>query len=115
MVTQAATMTENYAKTLLRADVGHLYAVWGKGEEARQVLAELITKSESSYVSAYDVGVIYAGLGETEQALRWLDKAVEQRPFWLVWLNLDPRLDGLRSDPRFQDLLREIGLPPKRG
>jgi tetratricopeptide (TPR) repeat protein len=109
---KASEMPENYARTLIRADIGHLYAVWGKREEARQVLAELITKSERSYVSAYDIGVIYAGLEETEQALRWLDKAIEQRPFWLVWLKLDPRLDGLRSDPRFQDLLRKIGFPP---
>lgn len=41
-------------------------------------------------------------------ALRWLDKA----PFWLAWLKLDPRLDGLRSDPRFQGLQRKIGFPP---
>jgi hypothetical protein len=54
--------------------------------------------------------VIYAGLGETEQAFRWLDKAVAQRPFWLCWLKLDPRLDGLPADARFRDLLRHVGF-----
>jgi DNA-binding winged helix-turn-helix (wHTH) protein/TolB-like protein/Tfp pilus assembly protein PilF len=102
-------MPENYGKTMLRADIGHLYAVWGKRPEAQEVLTELLRKSEQSYVSAYDVAVIYAGLGDAEQAFRWLDKAVEQRPFWLVWLKLDPRLAVLRTDPRFSNLLQRIG------
>ncbi|MCI0391995.1 MAG: hypothetical protein MOB07_24945 [Acidobacteria bacterium] len=106
---KAYEMPENYAKTMLRADLGHLYAVWGKRAEVEQVLAELLKQSEQSYVSAYDIAVIYAGLGEKEQAFRWLDKAVEQRPFWLCWLKLDPRLDGLRVDPRYFSLLQRIG------
>jgi TolB-like protein/DNA-binding winged helix-turn-helix (wHTH) protein/Tfp pilus assembly protein PilF len=105
-------MPENYGRTMIRADIGHLYAVWGKRAEAQQVLAELLKKSEQSYVSAYDIAVIYAGLGEAEQAFSWLDKAARQRPFWLVWLKLDPRLDGLRRDPRFADLLRRLRLTP---
>ncbi len=102
-------MPGNYGKTMLRADIGHLYAVWGKRVEGQQVLAELLKKSEQSYVSAYDVAVIHAGLGDTEQAFVWLDKAVEQRPYWLVWLKLDPRLDGLRADGRFRNLLQRVG------
>jgi len=102
-------MRENYVRTMIQADIGHLYAVWGKRAEAQQVLAELIRKSEHSYVSAYDVAAIYAGLGETERALGWLDKATRQRPYWLCWLKLDPRLDGLRSDPRYAGLLRRVG------
>jgi len=105
-------MPENYGRTMVRADIGHLYAVWGKRAEAQQVLAELLKKSEQSYVSAYDIAVIYTGLGDTEQAFRWLDKAVEQRSYWIFWLKVDPRLDGLRTDPRFRDLLRRIGLTP---
>jgi tetratricopeptide (TPR) repeat protein len=105
-------MPENYGKTMLRADIAHLYAVWGKKVEAQQVLAELLKKSEQSYVSAYDIAVIYAGMGETEQAITWLDKAIEQRPFWLCWLKLDPRLDGLRADARFRDLLQRVGFTP---
>jgi len=49
-------------------------------------------------------------MGETDQAFGWFDKAVEQHSFWLVWLKLDPRLDPLRSDPRFRDLLKRVGL-----
>ena len=106
---KASEMPENYAQTMIRADLGHLYAVWGKRAEAQQVLAELLRKSEQSYVSAYDVAVVYAGLNENEQAFRWLDKAIVQRPFWLCWLKVDPRLDSLRDDPRFRNLLRSIG------
>jgi TolB-like protein/DNA-binding winged helix-turn-helix (wHTH) protein/Flp pilus assembly protein TadD len=105
-------MPENYGKTMLHADLGHLYAVWGKRSESQKVLTELLKKSEQSYVSAYDVAVVYAGLGETEQAFTWLDKAIEQRPFWLCWLKLDPRLDGLRADARFGKLIRRVGLTP---
>jgi tetratricopeptide (TPR) repeat protein len=107
---KAAEMPENYAPTMLHADLGHLYAVWGKHTEAKQILEELLKKSEQSYVSAYDIAVIYAGLGETDQAFRWLDKAIDQRPFWLCWLKLDPRLDWLRRDARFRGLLERIKL-----
>jgi DNA-binding winged helix-turn-helix (wHTH) protein/TolB-like protein/Flp pilus assembly protein TadD len=103
-------MRENYGKMMLRADIGHLYAVWGKRIEAHEVLAELIKKSEQTYVSDYDVAVIYAGLGDRDQAFNWLDKAVEQHSFWLSWLKLDPRLDPLRSDPRFSHLLQRVRM-----
>jgi DNA-binding winged helix-turn-helix (wHTH) protein/TolB-like protein/Flp pilus assembly protein TadD len=103
-------MRENYGKIMLRADIGHLYAVWGKRAEAHEVLAELIKKSEQGYVSAYDIAVIYAGLDDRDEAFGWLDKAVEQHSFWLTWLKLDPRLDPLRSDSRFQDMLQRVRL-----
>jgi TolB-like protein/DNA-binding winged helix-turn-helix (wHTH) protein/Tfp pilus assembly protein PilF len=109
---KAFAMPGNRGRTMVRADLGHLYAVWGKRAEAEQVLAELIKQSEQSYVSAYDIAVIYAGLGETEKAFAWLDKAVEQRSFWLCWLKLDPRLDKLRPDPRFDNLLRRLAQIP---
>jgi len=102
---KVGAMPENYAATMALADIGHLYALSGQHAEARRVLAELLEKSERNYVSAYDIAVIYAGLNETDQAFAWLSKAVEQRPFFIGWLNVDPRLDGLRRDPRFGELL----------
>jgi tetratricopeptide (TPR) repeat protein len=100
----------NYFKTMNTADIGHLYAVWGKTAEARKVLEELIHKSKQGYALAYELAVIYAGLGEKDKALESLNKAYEDRSFWMVWVKGDPRLDGLRSDPRFTDLLRRMKI-----
>jgi len=100
----------NYFKTMNTADLAHLYAVWGKSSEARKVLEELIHNSEQRYASAYGIAVIYAGLGEKDKALEWLNKAYEDRSFWMVWIKNDSRLDGLRSDSRFTDLLRRMKI-----
>ena len=91
--------------------LGHAYAVSGKRREALQVLQELRRLSEKSYVSPYAIAVIHTGLGEKEQALQWLQKAYEVRAGYLIYSNVDPQLDPLRSDPRFQDLLRRMNFP----
>lgn len=76
------------------------------------MLAELIHKSEKGEASAYGIAVILAGLGEKDTALEWLNKAYEDRSFWLTWIKNDPRLDGLRLDRRFTDLLRRMKIAP---
>ena len=68
-----------------------------------------LTKEE--YVTPYGMALIFAGLNDREQAIHWLQKAYEDRSHWLVWLNLDPRFDNVRSDPRFADLLRRMHFP----
>ena len=90
------------------ATLGHLYAVTGKAGEARKLIGELREASKRRYVAPYEVAVIYAGLGEKEQALAWLEKAYDERSVRPVWLKFDPRLDGLRADSRFTDLMRRI-------
>jgi serine/threonine-protein kinase len=90
--------------------LGHAYAVTGKQAEARRILAELQELSKQRYVSAYHMAVIHAGLGEKDEAFVWLAKAVEERSVWLSKLKVEPRLDGLRRDPRFAELLRRVGL-----
>jgi hypothetical protein len=65
----------------------------------------------SKYVTPYGVALVYAGLGEKNQAFVWLNKALQGRSHWLVWLNRDPRWAGIRSDPRFVDLAKRVGLP----
>ena len=97
--------------TLSKAGLGHVYAVTGKKSEARTVLDELKQLSEQEYVPATSIALIYAGLGEKDQAFAWLEKAYEQRAFQMQWLKIEPRWDSLRSDPRFQDLMRRIGIP----
>ena len=83
----------------------------GRKAEARKILAELQSLSEHSYVPATDMALIYAGLGDKDKAFAWLDKAYEEHSFSLSNLKVEPRFDPLRSDPRFADLLRHIGLP----
>ena len=92
--------------------LGHAYAVSGRQQEALQVLDELRELSKRRYVSSYRVAAIHLGLGETERAFAWLERAVEERDAWLVWLKVDPVLDALRPDPRFTDLVRRVGLTP---
>lgn len=93
------------------AGIGNTYGEWAKPAEARMVLKRLNDLSSKKYVTPYGVALVYAGLGDNDQAFAWLDKAVQGRSHWLVWLNRDPRWDRLRSDPRFASLKRRVGLP----
>jgi serine/threonine protein kinase/tetratricopeptide (TPR) repeat protein len=98
------------------ADLGHAYGIAGEKKEAQEIserlLAEkLLEKSKRTYVSAYDIAVVYIGLGEKDQAFEWLSKALEERSGFLVYIKCDRRFDGLRSDPRYEVLLKRIGLP----
>jgi serine/threonine-protein kinase len=98
------------ARPTMLSRIGRTYALWGKRGEAQKVLDELKQLSKRSYVPSYDFALIYAGLGEKEQAITWLEKAYEEDP--PMGLKVDPTWDSLRSHPRFQDLLRRMGLAP---
>ena len=74
------------------------------------MVSELIELSKRRYVSPYAVAVIYTGLGEKDMAFEWLERAYADRTARLSELP-DPPFDDLRSDPRFQDLVRRVGLP----
>jgi serine/threonine protein kinase len=91
--------------------LGHVYAVSGRKSEARKILDELKQVAKQQYVPAPGIALIYAGLGEKDQAFDWLEKGYEEHSFQMQHLNIEPRWDSLRSDPRFQDLVRRIGLP----
>jgi TolB-like protein/Tfp pilus assembly protein PilF len=93
------------------AALGHTYATSGKRDEAQRMLDELGLSSGESTPLPYYVAAIYVGLGRNEEALRWLERAYQERSNWLIYLKLDPRFDRLRSDRRFADLARRIGLP----
>ncbi len=92
------------------ARLGAGYALAAKSEKARGVLNQLKQWSTQKYVSPHDIAMIHAGLNETNEAFAWLRKAVEERSIWLGYLNVEPQGDALRGDPRFQTLLRQIGL-----
>jgi serine/threonine-protein kinase len=96
--------------TFASAALGHLYATVGKTAEARTVFNELSARSKSVYVPAYDIALVCAGLGWKDQSLEYLFQAYQERSGWMTYLNVDPRLDPLRSDSRFIDLLHRIRL-----
>ena len=97
---------------LMLALLGHAYAVSGKRAEAQRVLDDLQELQSQRYVSPYTVAAIYAGLGNHEQAFKWLDKAVDERDIWLMNLKVDPVFAKLRQNRRFTDLLAQIRLRP---
>lgn len=96
---------------LMMSLLAHAYAASGNRAEAERLLVQL-GQQKQRYVSPYTVATIYTGLGQKDQAFKWLDKAFEERDIWLMNLRVDPLFKTLRSDRRFSDLLGRIGLTP---
>jgi len=95
---------------IVKSNLGSSYAVYGKTKEAIKIINEIIELSKKQYVSPVLIGNIYADLGKTDLAFEWWEKGFEIRDHWMIWINIDPRYDSLRSDPRFVDLLKRIGF-----
>ncbi len=94
------------------AELARAYALSGQTAEARKALDELLAQSKSGQVvSQYLIAVIYAALGDKDQAIARLDQAYAEGSFFMYMLKVDPELDSLRSEPRFQDLLRRMNFP----
>ena len=93
------------------ASLAHVYAVSGNQVEARKLLAELETRSKQQFVSSYLLATVYAGLGENKKALDLLERAYTEQSIDLVQTKTDPKLDVLRNEPRFQQLLKKIDFP----
>jgi len=94
------------------AVLGYLHAKSGRLHDASTVLAEFDELvRQRRYASGYAIAVIYAGLGDRERVFSYLDAAFRERSHWLVWLKRDPRWNECRSDVRFQNLVRRVGLP----
>ena len=93
------------------ASLAYGYAAIGKKSEAKKILRELEDKSKSTFVSPYVLATIHAGLGEKDKAIDLLERARDQKSLELSWhVNADPRIDSLRSDPRFKALSQHFGL-----
>jgi tetratricopeptide (TPR) repeat protein len=93
--------------------LGHAYARAGRRADAEDVLQQLLKPDQQFYADRYEVSVIQVGLGELERALNSLEEAYQERSQFLTFFaRCDPRLDPLRSDARFKELLRRFGLPP---
>jgi TolB-like protein/DNA-binding winged helix-turn-helix (wHTH) protein/lipoprotein NlpI len=93
------------------AAIGNVEGVAGKRRAARDILAKLKTLAQKKYVTPYGVALVYDGLGEKDQALSWLDKALDDRSHWLVWIRLDPRWDAIRDEPRFKRIVSRVAFP----
>ena len=95
----------------MKAELGHAYAIAGETTQALDILDELKRGSTETHISSYDIAVIHVGLGRKERALEALENAYQERSEWLRYLRVDPRLDPLRGDPRFEKLADQI-VPP---
>jgi tetratricopeptide (TPR) repeat protein len=109
--------TESIA-SFLRAEpgpysLGHLgnaYARAGQMDAARKTIARLEENVRKDGVGRYEIALVYAGMGKKDEAFKWLEESYHAHDVGLVYLKIDPPLDPLRSDPRFDDLLRRVGL-----
>jgi Flp pilus assembly protein TadD len=90
--------------------LGYVYATSDRRPAAEEIVRKLEERSKTGYVPASTVAIILAGLAEKDQALAWLERANEERDPWITTLRINFMFDALRSDPRFQDLLRRVGL-----
>lgn len=97
--------------TFAIAALGHAYGMAGRRSDAVNVLSELHALGRQRYVPAFNLALVHAGLRQNDKAFGWLEKAYEERSGWMPYLGIEPRLDNLRSDPRFVDLVKRVGLP----
>ncbi|PYV44149.1 MAG: hypothetical protein DMG94_13805, partial [Acidobacteria bacterium] len=91
------------------ANLARAFAASGKRSEAVKLLGELKTRSGPGHANTSEIAMVYASLGDKDQAMNWLEKGYEDR--FNPGVLLRPAFDPLRSDPRFQNLVHRIGLP----
>ena len=96
---------------LMRAALAHTLGTAGRKKEALRMLDDLTRLAKQKYVAPYFFAGIHIGLGENDRAIEYLEKCYEEHSHWLIYLHIDPSMDGLRDNPGFQDLLRRVGLP----
>lgn len=94
----------------LSPEVAYIYAATGRKGEAQKILQRLLRTSKKVPVAAHHFALIYIGLGKKEEAFASLEKAYQQHSPMMAWLKVDPRFDSLRQEPKFQDLMRRVGL-----
>jgi tetratricopeptide (TPR) repeat protein len=106
---EKATKLDN--SPLLASVLAHSYAMAGRQDKAQSELAVIKDAIKRRYACAYEVGVVYVALHRNDEAFRWFEAAYDARSNCMVWMKVDPRLDSIRSDPRYKDLLQRTGLP----
>jgi eukaryotic-like serine/threonine-protein kinase len=96
----------------IRALQANVLAVAGRKDEARALIRSVEEDTKGRYFCPFEVGAAYASLGDADAAARWFRAGVEGRADCMAWLGVEPWLDAFRTDPRYQELLRDIGLAP---
>jgi tetratricopeptide (TPR) repeat protein len=93
-----------------KAHLGYAYALSGKRDDARKVIAELEETAREKYVPAYYFAIVYLGMDERDQFFTWMDRAVEERAGFLAFINVEPMFDAVRADGRFTELIDRMAL-----
>ncbi|HVN75440.1 MAG TPA: protein kinase, partial [Thermoanaerobaculaceae bacterium] len=101
--------------TVVKADMAHTLAVAGCRADAERALENLLALARRRHVNPFELALVYLGLGQNEAAFEWLERAYEARSDLMVYLRVDPRLDSVRSDPRFRELVRRMCFPKAGG
>ena len=96
---------------LMRAALAQTLGSAGRTTEALEILDDLTKLAKQKYVAPCFFAGIHIGLGENDRALEYLEKSYEEHSHWLIYLHIDPSMDALRDNLRFQDLLQRVGLP----
>lgn len=109
-VVSARKSLENNFNTRTIAYLVYALAKSGKTAEAQKELENLLALSEKQYVPPYNIAIIYNGLGESVESLKWLEKAIERRDPRMTYLNVEPTWKNLQKDTRFQEILRRVGF-----
>jgi serine/threonine protein kinase/tetratricopeptide (TPR) repeat protein len=110
-VTEAQKGTQLSDSPLAKGVLGFTYAAAGKELEARKVVDELVANIKTRFVCPFEIGTTYLALGQKDKAFLWIEKAYEERSICIFSMKFDPRLDPIRSDPRYQDIIRRLSFP----
>ena len=95
---------------LIEPAVGIVYVKMGKRDKAQELLDYFIERSKGEYIPASTIAGLYFALGENDQGFKWMEKAYEERGFWLTFIKINHAYDSIRSDPRFKALLKKMNL-----
>src|SRR2546422_5501572 len=102
----------SHQTTVSLATLAQAFAAAGRIADAKKLLDKLLTRGTEQYVPSYWIALVYTSIGNKDEAMKYLERAFLERSSWLVWANVEPRFDSLRSDARFASLLARIGFKP---
>ncbi len=106
---ETRTMPGGYAAAT--SELAYIYAMSGRRREAERMVHELEAHASREYTDPYYVAIAHLGSGALDEMFSWLEKAHADHSVWLVWLNVEPKFDRVRRDPRFTALQRRLNLP----